>query len=759
MALGVVMVGSLFGAVPALAAAPEAPVVTVQEPVHDTTATFLGVINPNEAQEPNNKGGSYKFFYREGTACKGAGGHETKPSGLAFGNVHEELPGETVTGLTPDREYTVCLQFTNLEGETALSTSFSFKTAVAPEKPVTGSATPLTPTSEKLKGTLDPHSTMKVGGYFAYSNPGGSSCLEGPTAGLEEFEGEKEEEAIAVHTTVGGLEPNKTYRACLVASDELGDTTPGPEVSFTTAAAAPEISSESAAGVKSTGATLEAPINPNNQKTKYVFEYSTKASGEPLVLEAPIVKVNGASELEGYPEQGASVALSGLKAGETYYYRVVAENKKSEEDTKPVVFPVQSFTTVPAPHTEPVTAITATTATFKGTLTPLNPTMATEYFFYYNLSSEPSSACTNELETSPVSASTGSTAKAVSTEVTKLQPNHEYAVCLLSRNPFGSEEDPAALPVHFTTLAVPPKIESEGVANVTPVEATLEAQVNPNNQKTTYVFEYATNPALAGATTLTGAALEGFGSQTASVLLAGLKVGETYYYRVVVENTADHEVIDGQVKSLTPQGVPVLSAVQAQGVTSSAATLTGTINPAGATTGYHFAYITRAGYEAGLAANPANPFALAKVATEEVTVPAGYEAVPVKLGIGELTPAETYVFVLVAENVTGTTTSPPAQFTTQGTTPAPPPSEGEGVNPSPGPSPFPAVTVPAVVPFQTIAQLQAKEPKTTATPTTPLTNAEKLAKALKACHKKKGAKRTKCEKQARAKYGKKPKKK
>src|SRR5271154_3111465 len=72
--------------------------------------------------------------------------------------------------------------------------------AAAPEAPVTiEPAQSITGTSAVLTGTLNPHSSAKVGGYFAYSAPEGLTCAEGPAVGLEGFEGEKEEEAIAVH--------------------------------------------------------------------------------------------------------------------------------------------------------------------------------------------------------------------------------------------------------------------------------------------------------------------------------------------------------------------------------------------------------------------------------------------------------------------------------------------------------------------------------------------------------------------------------
>ena len=74
---------------------------------------------------------------------------------------------------------------------------------------------------------------------------------------------------------------------------------------------------------------------------------------------------------------------------------------------------------------------------------------------------------------------------------------------------------------------------TESASAATSSKVTLAAEVNPNNQETTYEFEYATNKALTGASKEPGAApLTGLGNQPASVTLSGLKAGETYFYRV-----------------------------------------------------------------------------------------------------------------------------------------------------------------------------------------------------------------------------------
>jgi hypothetical protein len=737
-------------ATPALAAPPETPELTVLSPVKATEASFHGILNPEKEGGPGTfEAGTYQFLYKQGASCV-AGSRLPASPAISLGGGKEEV-SQTAPGLTAGTEYTVCLLARNgTAGEEALSTPLTFTTATPAEKPETKPATGETGGTAILHGVLNPIAEAEAGWYFAYS--AGAKCTSGGTGGGETaHEAPAKVEALSVEREATGLEPNRSYKFCLVATNTAEDTTPGNELPLKTLPLAPAIASEAASEVKSTGATLEAQINPNNENTKYTFEYSTKASGEPLVLEAPIVKVPGAAELEGFPEQRATVALSGLEAGKTYFYRVLSENEQSKIEVKPVAFAVQSFTTVPTPSTDAPTALSATTVTFHGHLTPLNGKVATQYHFNYKLGAECGESGT---PTGEAGTGAGTEVKATA-NVTELQPNAEYTVCFVTSNASGSLE---GAPVHFTTPAVAPKILSEGVSGVTPTEATLEARVNPNNQEIAYKFEYATNPALTGATSVAGAGpLSGFSAEgdTATVSpLTGLKVGETYYYRIVVENTKTTEVIDGATQSLTPVGVPLVSTGEVQNVTATAVRLPGTVNPAGSTTAYHVAYISQAGYEEGLARNPANPFALAKVTLEERSLASGFEAVPVELNLRELTPATTYEAILVAENATGTTRTAPTSFTTA---PAPP-AEGTGepaaTGPAPVVSPFPAATLPPFIPYASIAELNAKEAKETPKPkpSKPLTKAQKRAKALKACTKKPKKQRATCRRQAKRRY-------
>ena len=140
---------------PALAAAPEPPLVTVEPPVHATTATFLGIVSP-AATEPV-EGGTYRFLYKPSSTGECEGGSVTTP-GLYAGNPAEALPAEPVSGLSPGTEYAVCLSVTNNASETTVGPAESFTTARPPETPVTTSpAVSVTTSSATLEGVVNPH--------------------------------------------------------------------------------------------------------------------------------------------------------------------------------------------------------------------------------------------------------------------------------------------------------------------------------------------------------------------------------------------------------------------------------------------------------------------------------------------------------------------------------------------------------------------------------------------------------------------------
>jgi hypothetical protein len=540
-----------------VAAPSETPSVSVEDAVPSpaspaSEAVFKGIVDPN-AEEPVEPG-TYQFVYRSSPAskdeCKGPGEkHAPASPGMSLGGPHEELPEETVTGLTPGTEYAVCLIVTKDDGEVLVSAATPFTTSVPPEKPVTSSppkrirATVSPGEVLGFEGTLNPTAEAETGWYFAYSTGANCTSEGGGTAGGESPAKVK---ALAVKAEAG-LEPHQKYKVCLVATNAAGEAVSGNEVSFETLTAPLTIQEESTSGVGSTSATLEARISPNNDATTYEFQYATN---EAL---SGATTVPGGSALEGDSQQQiASVGTGAVLApGSTYYYRVLATNATHEHATGAV----QSFTTVPTPHTDAVSSLSASTATFNGHLTL--DAVATSYSFAYKAEAS-GSECQGESDTSAVNAGSGSESVPASTQVTGLAPGTRYAVCLLASNPSGSE---VGAVVVFTTPAVgapAPIVGSEYAGEVASSSATLGAKVDPNGAETSYRVEYVTEAQFdtngyaeaSSAPQPEGAAGSGDGIVALSVHVQGLQPGTVYHYRFVAGN-AVKQGVEGEDRTFT----------------------------------------------------------------------------------------------------------------------------------------------------------------------------------------------------------------
>jgi hypothetical protein len=488
-----------------------------------------------------------------------------------------------------------------------------------------------------------------------------------------------------VGVTIKGLEKETPYHYQFVLKNATSEATGAKEAFTTGTPEKPGLEGEGSSAVTSTTATLEAQINPDSQKTAYKFEYATNEALTGAKTAA------GASELEGYGGHAASVALTGLKAGETYYYRVVATDATgtSTDET------IQSFATLPTPFTDTPENVSGTGATFKGHLTL--GSAATQYSFDYNVGSEctgGSSTPTVEVKSAtPNVAETWSVPSAENSELgwpsaPPLYPNKEYTVCFVTSNAYGSQ---VGSPVHFMTPPAPPTIDSEAATGMGAAGLVLEAKINPNLQETGYFFEYATEEALLGTPGATKIAGEKplpaeLKELPANVRIPTPELGKTYYYRVVAENestTIEEASATGEIKSFA---LPVLTTGEAQGITRTTATLSGTVNPEGSETSYYFAYISEAGFQEALKKGAANPnegeaayqAALARGAANpyaegETTAPLSSssdepQAVAPTLASG-LLPGTTYQYALVAKNALGLTIGPDKTLTTLPGTP------------------------------------------------------------------------------------------
>jgi hypothetical protein len=92
----------------------------------------------------------------------------------------------------------------------------------------------------------------------------------------------------------------------------------GKEMEVELIAWAPTVVTKAASGVEATKATVNGTVDPEGLATKYYFQYGTSTSYGSLTSEA--------SAGEGTSAVAESAKLTGLTAGTTYHFRVVATN-------------------------------------------------------------------------------------------------------------------------------------------------------------------------------------------------------------------------------------------------------------------------------------------------------------------------------------------------------------------------------------------------------------------------------------------------
>jgi hypothetical protein len=605
------------------------------------SATLEGVVS---AHAPGESGSTYQFVYRANpTECKGAGEVKAPASpGLSLGAEHEEV-NQPIAGLAANTKYTVCLVVTNTAKAEVISVPVTFQTAPEAPEIVKVKAGSVTATSVEVEGVLDPKASTPVeGGEYQFAYRVSPTECEGEGAAPEPA-------GVAlghVKEAVGPvklehLQPNATYAVCLRERNAAGEPGVSAPVTLHTLAVAPAIEGESAPTPvsKATEARLEGVVNPNNEMTECHFEYgATSVSEHAVACEPPT--------LEGFGGQGVGVSVKSLSPGTTYKYQIVAKSAAGEtHGTGTATF--TTAITPEKPEGEKVKggSIAATSAELEGTLNPKLKGDPGSYEFLYRLSA---TECENENATSAEPASGALEEAAGPVKLENLQPDAKYTFCLRAHNEVG--EEATGIPVTFTTLAAPPKIDSEYTSAVKSTSAELEAQVNPNNEATKYTFEYSQTEA---AKKLTGTIVKvpgtelpaGFGDQTASVATGVLSPATTYFYRVTAENTAGKA--EGAVMSFTTTVAPEKPVTEAaSGQTTTTATLRGVLSPSkpGKPGAYEFLYRQSPSECQGTGQET--------TAQEAMTGTIGQK---VHAEISALTPGAEYTFCLLARNEAGET--------------------------------------------------------------------------------------------------------
>jgi hypothetical protein len=455
-------------------------------------------------------------------------------------------------------------------------------------------------------------------------------------------------------------------------------------MSTTALAATPEAPvTEAATGVTATEATLHGEVNPGaaTKAVKYHFVYSAgpgaecTTSGLTDPAEGPFL------EVEGNKQKVPGLALAGLEPNMEYTFCLVAANPAKEAESGqggPKSF--KTLASEPVVDAEGTSVVTPFEGTLEAQVNSNNQETTYEFEYSTHATGEVLDGTVETLPgTEPLLAEFGDRTAFVGTGHV-LAPTTTYFYRVVATNGTGTADGKVE---SFTTPALEaPIVDGEEASNETPNSATLEAQVNPNSQETTYAFEYATTRAAveAGAGTTTVAGVEpiaaSFGDVTVTVSTGEtLSSGLTYFYRVVARNAVG--TTDGTVQEFMAVDKPLVTSGAVQEVTRSTVTLTaGMIDPVGAATTYSYLYIDQAGYEAGLSENPQNPYAKGASSLPEHELAASFATEPGTMTIlRELKPETTYHFALAARNFLGMTIGTDGTFTTG---PARPPTASTG---------------------------------------------------------------------------------
>jgi hypothetical protein len=203
--------------------------------------------------------------------------------------------------------------------------------------------------------------------------------------------------------------------------------------------------------------------------------------------------------------------------------------------------------------------------------------------------------------------------------------------------------------VNVTTLSPtgPPVAITNPASYIASFSARLKGSVDPHGLTTTVYFQYGRTTSYGLTTALQSKT--GNTYQNVVATIGGLTASTTYHFRIVAINSSGTRYgSDRTFTTLSPTGLPVAITNPATNVTSSLATLNGSVDPHGLTTNVHFQYGTTTSYGHHTAIEGKSGNAYQNVAAN----------------ISGLTASTTYHFRIVATNSAGTRYGGDRTFTT-----------------------------------------------------------------------------------------------
>lgn len=189
-----------------------------------------------------------------------------------------------------------------------------------------------------------------------------------------------------------------------------------------------------------------------------------------------------------------------------------------------VCAPAASAASSPTVKPQAATSITQTGATLHATVDPNG--LATTYRFAWG----PTSALGNYSPAVAASAGAGTAAVSESTKLTGLAPSTTYYYALVATNSSGTSTTPVE--TLKTTGNPAPTITIGPATNLGRYVATMVGTISPNNQATTYYFEYGLTAGY-GFQSMPKTLPAGTSPVLVSQLIVGIAPGTVFHYRLV----------------------------------------------------------------------------------------------------------------------------------------------------------------------------------------------------------------------------------
>ncbi|MCK9187024.1 MAG: fibronectin type III domain-containing protein [Candidatus Colwellbacteria bacterium] len=433
------------------------------------------------------------------------------------------------------------------------------------------------------------------------------------------------------------------------------------------ASSSPSVVATEASSITSTSAYLKGYVDPNGSSTEYWIEYGTNNDFQYSTIRYTV----------GSSSSGISVGrnVTGLTAGKTYQYKLIAKNASGTNKSNVVSFTTTNSSSSsnndnndnssdsgnpPSVAATSVTSKTSSAATLNGSVDANGK--LTEYWIEYGTN--------NNFQYSTIRYSIGSSSYAigVSRRVTGLSASTTYQYKVIASNSAGKNVSNV---VEFTTsgssnentndepsIGNAPSAVATGYSSVTSNSANISGSIDPNGLYTEYWAEYGTNNSFSSRTSSYYISSSD-SSKSVNLSLSGLSSNTVYKFKFIAKNSKGSiasnvmQFTTSSSGSIVTEGdAPSVSLSSAYSITKDSAVLSGSVNPNSSWTEYWFEYGT-------------NSNSLV-YSTPKWSVSSTSGNTPVSSSVYNLQNNTTYYYRLVANNSYGTRYSSVWNFITQG---------------------------------------------------------------------------------------------